>query len=160
MQSISRIVDLQFYQKFVFTAISKDENFHEIIEKISKKFDSQNILNPFSYKFSKGERVGIIGPNGAGKSTFLQLITGELPSDTGKITKGDNTVIGYYRQDGMVLNQDKRVIEVIQDIAEYIPLEKGNKLTAAQLLERFLFSRKQQQVYVSQLSGGEKRRLW
>ncbi len=130
------------------------------LHQISKKFDSQNILNPFSYKFSKGERVGIIGPNGAGKSTFLQLITGELPSDTGKITKGDNTVIGYYRQDGMVLNQDKRVIEVIQDIAEYIPLEKGNKLTAAQLLERFLFSRKQQQVYVSQLSGGEKRRLF
>lgn len=130
------------------------------LHQISKKFDSQNILNPFSYKFSKGERVGIIGPNGAGKSTFLQLITGELSSDTGKIIKGDNTIIGYYRQDGMLLNQDKRVIEVIQDIAEYIPLEKGNKLTAAQLLERFLFSRKQQQVYVSQLSGGEKRRLF
>lgn len=130
------------------------------LHQVSKKFDSHNILNPFSYKFSKGERVGIIGPNGAGKSTFLQLITEELPSDTGKITKGDNTVFGYYRQDGILLNQDKRVIEVIQDIAEYIPLEKGNKLTAAQLLERFLFSRKQQQVYVSQLSGGEKRRLF
>jgi ATP-binding cassette subfamily F protein uup len=130
------------------------------LHQISKKFDEHIILNPFSYKFSKGERVGIIGPNGAGKSTFLQLITEELPSDTGKITKGDNTLIGYYRQDGILLNQDKRVIEVIQDIAEYIPLEKGNKLTAAQLLERFLFSRKQQQVYVSQLSGGEKRRLF
>jgi ATP-binding cassette subfamily F protein uup len=130
------------------------------LHQVSKKFDDQIILKPFSYKFSKGERVGIIGPNGAGKSTFLQLITEELSSDTGKITKGDNTVIGYYRQDGMLLNQDKRVIEVIQDIAEYIPLEKGNKLTAAQLLERFLFSRKQQQVYVSQLSGGEKRRLF
>lgn len=130
------------------------------LHQISKKFDDHIILNPFSYKFSKGERVGIIGPNGAGKSTFLQLITEELSPDTGKITKGDNTVIGYYRQDGMMLDQDKRVLEVIQDIAEYIPLEKGNKLTAAQLLERFLFSRKQQQVYVSQLSGGEKRRLF
>ncbi len=130
------------------------------LHQVSKKFDEHIILKPFSYKFSKGERVGIIGPNGAGKSTFLQLITEELSSDTGKITKGDNTVIGYYRQDGILLHQDKRVIDVIQDIAEYIPLEKGNKLTAAQLLERFLFSRKQQQVYVSQLSGGEKRRLF
>jgi ABC transport system ATP-binding/permease protein len=130
------------------------------LHQISKSFDSKKLINAFSYKFSAGERIGIVGANGAGKSTFLHILTGMLPSDTGKIVVGDNTAIGYYTQDGIKLNEDKRVIEVIQDIAEFIPLDKGKKLTAAQLLEKFLFDRKQQQVYVSQLSGGEKRRLF
>jgi len=130
------------------------------LHQISKVFNQKKIIEPFSYKFSAGERIGIIGANGAGKSTFLNMISGIIPPDTGKIVQGDNTSIGYYTQDGIKLNEDKRVIEVIQDIAEYIPLEKGKKLSAAQLLEKFLFSRKHQQVYVSQLSGGEKRRLF
>jgi ABC transport system ATP-binding/permease protein len=130
------------------------------LHQISKIFNEKKIIEPFSYKFSAGERIGIIGANGAGKSTFLNMISGIIPPDTGKIVQGDNTSIGYYTQDGIKLNEDKRVIEVIQDIAEYIPLEKGKKLSAAQLLEKFLFSRKHQQVYVSQLSGGEKRRLF
>lgn len=130
------------------------------LHQISKIFNQKKIIEPFSYKFSAGERIGIIGANGAGKSTFLNMISGIITPDTGKIVQGDNTSIGYYTQDGIKLNEDKRVIEVIQDIAEYIPLEKGKKLSAAQLLEKFLFSRKHQQVYVSQLSGGEKRRLF
>jgi ATP-binding cassette subfamily F protein uup len=106
------------------------------------------------------ERVGIVGPNGVGKTTFINLLTSNIRPDSGKVILGENTVFGYYTQDGMQWVEDKRVIDVIQDIAEYIPLEKGLKLSATQLLERFLFSRKQQQVYVSQLSGGEKRRLY
>ena len=126
---------------------------------ISKSFDDKKIVESFSYKFRKKERVGIVGPNGVGKTTFLKMLTQELRPDGGKVVIGDNTVFGYYTQDGIQLKEDKRVIDVVQDIAEYIPLEKGQKLTAPQLLERFLFSRKQQQVYVSKLSGGERRRL-
>jgi ABC transport system ATP-binding/permease protein len=127
---------------------------------VNKAFGDHVLLRSFNYKFKKGERVGIVGPNGAGKSTFLKLLTGGLEPDTGKIVIGDNTVFGYYSQDGMKLAEDKRVIDVITDFAEYIPLEKGKHLTAASLLEKFLFPRSQQQVYVSKLSGGEKRRLY
>ncbi|MBK7476814.1 MAG: ABC-F family ATP-binding cassette domain-containing protein [Haliscomenobacter sp.] len=130
------------------------------LHNISKKFGDKAIIDNFGYKFKPHERVGIVGPNGVGKTTFLKMLTQEIRPDSGKVVAGGNTVFGYYTQDGIHLAEDKRVIDVIQDIAEYIPLEKGMKLTAAQLLERFLFSRKQQQVYVSQLSGGEKRRLY
>ena len=126
---------------------------------VGKRFGELKIVEGFDYKFKKKERVGIVGPNGVGKTTFLKLLTKEIRPDTGKVVIGENTVFGYYTQSGIHLKEDKRVIDVIQDIAEYIPLEKGQKLTAVQLLERFLFSRKQQQVYVSQLSGGERRRL-
>ena len=127
---------------------------------ISKKYGDKVLVDNFGYKFKPHERVGIVGPNGVGKTTFLKMLTQEIRPDAGKVVVGGNTAFGYYTQDGIQLAEDKRVIDVIQDIAEYIPLEKGMKLTAAQLLERFLFSRKQQQVYVSQLSGGEKRRLY
>jgi ABC transport system ATP-binding/permease protein len=130
------------------------------LHNVSKRFGDKSVLEPFNYKFQRNERIGIVGPNGVGKSSFLRLLTGELRPDTGKVVQGDNTVFGYYSQDGLHIPDDKRVIDVILDIAEYIPLEKGQKLTAAQLLERFLFNRKQQLVYVSQLSGGEKRRLY
>lgn len=126
---------------------------------VSKYFDDFKIVEGFDYKFKKRERVGIVGPNGVGKTTFLKVLTQELRPDTGKIVVGENTVFGYYTQSGIQLAQDKRVIDVIREIAEYIPLEKGQKLTAEQLLERFLFNRKQQQVFVSRLSGGERRRL-
>ncbi|HMN88724.1 MAG TPA: ABC-F family ATP-binding cassette domain-containing protein [Saprospiraceae bacterium] len=130
------------------------------LHNVSKSYEQFKIVENFSYKFKKNERVGIVGPNGVGKTTFLKVLTKELRPDTGKVVIGDNTVFGYYTQDGIQLTQDKRVIDAVQDIAEYIPLEKGQKLSAAALLERFLFTRKQQQVYVSQLSGGERRRLY
>lgn len=130
------------------------------LHNVSKSFGDLNIVQNFDYKFKKNERVGIVGPNGVGKTSFLKILTQEMRPDTGKVVVGDNTVFGYYTQDGINLKEDKRVIDAVQDIAEYIPLAKGLKLSAAALLERFLFSRKQQQVYVSQLSGGERRRLY
>lgn len=129
-------------------------------EYISKSYGDLKIVEDFAYKFRKNEKVGIVGPNGAGKSTFLGLLTKEIRPDAGSVVVGGTVKFGYYKQDGIQLAKDKRVIDVVTDIAEYIPLEKGMKLTAAALLERFLFSRKQQQVYVSQLSGGERRRLY
>jgi ATP-binding cassette subfamily F protein uup len=130
------------------------------LHNISKSFDQKRILENFTYKFKRSERVGIVGQNGSGKSTFLQILTGALQPDTGKVVIGETITFGYYRQEGIQLKEDKRVIDVVRDIADYIPLEKGKELSAAQLLERFLFSRPQQQVYVSQLSGGERRRLY
>jgi ABC transport system ATP-binding/permease protein len=127
---------------------------------VSKAYGDKLLIKDFDYKFRKGERVGIVGPNGVGKTTFLHLMTELERPTSGRIEVGGNTVFGYYTQDGMNLKEDQQVIEVIRDIAEYIPLEKGAKLTAAMLLERFLFTRAQQQVYVSQLSGGERRRLY
>jgi ABC transport system ATP-binding/permease protein len=130
------------------------------LHNIGKRYDNRTLIENFSYKFKRKERVGIIGPNGTGKSTLLNLLTQILPPDTGKVVVGDTISFGFYRQDGIKLTEDKRVIDAVRDIAEVIQLEKGKEMSAAQLLERFLFSRPQQQVYVSQLSGGEKRRLY
>ncbi|MEI6410472.1 MAG: ABC-F family ATP-binding cassette domain-containing protein [Bacteroidota bacterium] len=130
------------------------------LHNISKAFGDKKLIENFTYKFKRKERVGIVGANGAGKSTFLQLITQLLPPDTGKVVVGDTLIFGHYRQEGIQMAEDKRVIDVIRDIADVIPLEKGKEMTAAQLLEKFLFSRPQQQVYASQLSGGERRRLY
>lgn len=130
------------------------------LHNISKGYNEIKLIEKFDYKFKKKERVGIVGPNGVGKSTFIKILTQELSPDTGKVIVGDTITFGHYNQSGIELKDHKRVIEVITDIAEFLPLEKGQKLTAASLLERFLFSRSQQQVYVSQLSGGERRRLY
>ncbi len=127
---------------------------------IGKSYGDNELVKGFSYKFQKGERAGIVGRNGAGKSTLLHMLTKELEPDTGKVVHGSNTHFGYYTQDGIHLANDMRVIDVVREIAEFIPLEKGLKLTARGLLERFMFNSKQQQVYVSQLSGGERRRLY
>ena len=127
---------------------------------VSKSYGPLKIIEDFHYKFKKGERVGIVGKNGVGKSTLLRLLTGEERPDSGKVVKGETVVFGYYTQAGINLETDKRVLDYITSIAEYIPMEKGRKLTAEQLLERFLFSREHQQVYISQLSGGERRRLY
>ncbi len=126
---------------------------------VKKAFGDIRILNDFSYKFKRFEKIGIVGDNGVGKSTFINIITGLVKPDNGKIVIGETVYFGNFSQGGLVLTKDKRVLEVITDIAEYLPMSNGKKLTAEQLLERFLFSRKHQQVYVSQLSGGEKRRL-
>ena len=126
---------------------------------ISKAYDDLILIEGFSYKFKKGERVGVAGPNGAGKTTLIKLLTKEIPTDQGKVVIGDTVVFGHYTQDNDSLNEDIRVIDSIREIAEYIPLKKGKKMTAESLLEKFLFPRSQQQVYVKKLSGGEKRRL-
>ena len=126
---------------------------------IHKSYDGVKMIDDFFYKFKKKERVGIVGPNGVGKTTFLKVLTKEIRPDAGKVILGDTVVFGYYTQSGIQLKEDKRVIDVVRDIADYIPLEKGFKISASQMLERFLFEPKHQQVYVSQLSGGERRRL-
>lgn len=134
----------------------------KIIEMIHvhKSFGDKLILKDFDYTFKKGEKIGIVGKNGVGKSTLLNAIMGLEPIDSGKIQAGETIVFGYYSQTGMIGQDEKRVIEVIKDIAEFFPLADGTKMSAAQMLQRFLFSPQTQFSYVSSLSGGERRRLY
>ncbi len=130
------------------------------LHKISKKFNNHIILDNFSYDFQRGERIGIIGKNGTGKSTFLNLLTGVLPLDSGKVIRGETIKIGYYTQSGINPKPGQRVIEIIKEFGEFIPLKKGKIISASQLLERFLFDAKKQYDYVEKLSGGELKRLY
>jgi len=130
------------------------------LHNISKSFGDLQILNKFEYVFKRGERIGIIGKNGTGKSSFLNIITQKLPVDSGKVIVGETIKFGYYTQDGINPKPGQKVIEIIKEFGEYIPLTKGRKITAAQLLERFLFSRKRQYDFVEKLSGGERKRLY
>ena len=130
------------------------------LHNVVKKFPEKTILDRFSYVFKRGERVGIVGKNGTGKSTFLNLLTGKIAPDAGKIIIGETVQFGYYTQQGIEINPQEKVINVIKKYGEYIPLLKGRTLSAAQLLERFLFDRKKQYDYVEKLSGGERKRLY
>ena len=130
------------------------------LKKVYKSYGDLKILNGFDYTFKNGERIGIIGDNGVGKSTFLNIITQQQLPDSGKINVGETIVYGYFTQKGIVLKEDKRVIEVLKDIADVIIMSDGRKITASQLLEHFMFPSKMQYTYVSKLSGGEKRRLY
>ena len=130
------------------------------LHKISKKFKDHVILDNFSFDFQRGERIGIIGKNGTGKSTFLNLLTGSIPLDSGKVVVGDTIKIGYYTQSGINPKPAQRVIDVIKEYGEYIPLTKGKIISASQLLERFLFDSKKQYDFVEKLSGGELKRLY
>ena len=130
------------------------------LKKVYKSYGDLKILSGFDYTFKNGERIGIIGKNGVGKSTFLNIITQSLKPDSGKINIGETIVYGYFTQKGIQLKQDKRVIEVLKDIAEVIVMSDNKKITASQLLEHFMFPSNMQYTYVSKLSGGEKRRLY
>ncbi|MEO2064666.1 MAG: ABC-F family ATP-binding cassette domain-containing protein [Christiangramia sp.] len=130
------------------------------IHNISKELGGKTLLKSFDYNFKKGERLGIIGKNGTGKSTFLNMLTGTLPPDTGKIIVGETVKFGYYTQKGIEIKTGQKVIEVIREFGDYIPLKKGRQISAEQLLERFLFDRKKQYDFVEKLSGGEKKRLY
>jgi ATP-binding cassette subfamily F protein uup len=130
------------------------------LHKISKSFGDLKILDKFEYNFLRGERIGIIGKNGTGKSSFLNIITGGIPVDSGKVVVGETIKFGYYTQDGINPKPGQKVIEIIKEYGEQIPLTKGRSLSAAQLLERFLFSRKRQYDFVEKLSGGERKRLY
>ncbi|MFV8375662.1 ABC-F family ATP-binding cassette domain-containing protein [Flavobacterium sp. LB1P71] len=130
------------------------------LHKISKKFKDHVIMDNFSFDFQRGERIGIIGKNGTGKSTFLNLLTGTLPLDGGKVVIGETIKVGYYTQSGINPKPGQRVIDVIKEYGEFIPLMKGKLISASQLLERFLFDSKKQYDFVDRLSGGELKRLY
>lgn len=130
------------------------------LHKVSKKFNDKIILNAFDYTFNRGERIGIIGKNGTGKSTFLNILTQNIAPDAGKVVIGDTIKIGYYTQSGIQPKPEQKVIDVIKEFGEYIPLTKGRTISAGGLLERFLFDRKKQHDYVEKLSGGELKRLY
>lgn len=131
------------------------------LHNITKNYPNKVILSePFTYTFIPGEKIGVVGKNGVGKTTLLNIIQGKEEVDTGKVSLGDTIVFGYYSQSGMIINTDKRIIEIIQDIAEHIPLANGASLSASQLLTRFNFPPNVQYSYAHTLSGGEKRRLF
>lgn len=129
------------------------------LKKVYKSYGEKTILKGFDYTFKKGERVGIVGPNGSGKSTLVNIIQGIEAPDSGKVNIGDTVVFGNYSQQGLVVKEDMRVIEFVKNIAENFPLASGGSLTAAQFLQLFLFEPEKQYTYISNLSGGEKRRL-
>ena len=130
------------------------------LHKLVKAYPEKPILNKFDYTFTKGERVGIIGKNGSGKSTFLNIITGTDQADSGKVIVGDTIKFGYYTQKGIAIKEGQKVIDVIREFGDFIPLMKGRQISAQQLLERFLFDRKKQYDFVDKLSGGERKRLY
>ncbi|WP_228851055.1 ABC-F family ATP-binding cassette domain-containing protein [Aegicerativicinus sediminis] len=130
------------------------------LHNLSKSYGDTKLLDRFDYVFKKGERIGIIGKNGTGKSTFLNLITDLVQPDGGKVVIGETVKFGYYRQAGIEIKEGQKVIEVIREFGDYIPLTKGRQISAQQLLERFLFDRKKQYDYVEKLSGGEQKRLY
>lgn len=131
------------------------------LHRITKNFPNRKIISePFTYTFIPGEKIGVVGNNGTGKTTLLNIIQGKETVDSGKVSLGETIVFGYYSQGGMQINNDKRIIEIIKDIAEHIPLANGSSLSASQLLTRFNFPPNVQFSYAHTLSGGEKRRLF
>tara|TARA_B110000483_G_scaffold802_2_gene904 strand:+ start:1326 stop:3191 length:1866 start_codon:yes stop_codon:yes gene_type:complete len=130
------------------------------MHKVSKAYNDTVILDQFDYNFQRNDRIGIIGKNGTGKSTLLNLLTNTIQPDAGKIIRGETLKFGYYTQEGIYIKEGQKVIEVIQEFGEFIPLKKGKKISAQQLLERFLFDRKKQYDFVEKLSGGERKRLY
>ncbi len=130
------------------------------IDAISKSYDDLHLIKDFSYQFSRFEKVGIVGKNGTGKSTFLNIITQSIQADSGTVEWGQTIKLGYYKQDGIEFKPSEKVIDVVKNIAEVIHHEDGRKVTASQLLTRFLFPPDTQYNLVEKLSGGEKRRLY
>ena len=127
---------------------------------VSKAFDSQVILDNFYYNFSRYEKMGIVGNNGTGKSTFIKMLLGMVPPDSGRFDIGDTVTFGYFSQEGLLFDEQQKVIDVVKDIAEYIDMGGGRHFTASQLLQYFLFTPEQQHNYVYKLSGGERRKLY
>ncbi len=128
-------------------------------EGVCKRFGDKVILDDFTYTFARGEKLGIVGVNGVGKSTFIKLLQGIVPLDSGRWELGETLRFGYYSQDGIQFNRDKKVVDAITELAEDIELKEGIHLSPMQYLQRFLFSPADQQKYIHTLSGGERCRL-
>lgn len=159
---IKAVAESRRKENVVELEINMERMGSKIIElhKIYKKFKDKTILDNFSYDFQRGERIGIIGKNGTGKSTFLNILTKTIQPDAGKVVIGETIKVGYYTQSGINPKPGQKVIDIIREYGEYIPLTKGKIISASQLLERFLFDAKKQYDYVEKLSGGELKRLY
>ncbi|MGV3696272.1 ABC-F family ATP-binding cassette domain-containing protein [Flavobacterium sp.] len=159
---IKQVAESRRKENVVELEINMERMGSKIIElhKLYKKFKDKTILDNFSYDFQRGERIGIIGKNGTGKSTFLNILTKTMVPDAGKVVIGDTIKIGYYTQSGINPKPGQKVIDIIKEYGEYIPLTKGKIISASQLLERFLFDAKKQYDFVEKLSGGELKRLY
>lgn len=129
-------------------------------EHVTKSFGSIKIVEDFNYIFARYEKMGVVGNNGTGKSTFIKMLMGEVEPDSGRFDVGETVRFGYYSQDGLQFDEQMKVIDVVQDIAEYVDLGDGKKLGVSQFLNYFLFTPEKQHSYVYKLSGGEKRRLY
>ncbi|MDR1331411.1 MAG: ABC-F family ATP-binding cassette domain-containing protein [Tannerella sp.] len=127
---------------------------------VSKRFGETRILDGFNYTFARYEKLGIVGNNGTGKSTFIKMLTGEIPPDSGHFDIGETVRFGYYSQDGLTFDDDMKVIDAVQNIAEYVTLGNGKTLSVSQFLNHFLFTPDKQHNFIRKLSGGEKRRLY
>ena len=159
---IKSVAESRRKENVVELEINMERMGSKIIElhKIYKKFKDKVILDNFSYDFQRGERIGIIGKNGTGKSTFLNILTKTMQPDAGKVVIGETIKVGYYTQSGINPKPGQKVIDIIKEYGEYIPLTKGKIISASQLLERFLFDAKKQYDFVEKLSGGELKRLY
>jgi len=129
------------------------------LENIKQSFNDKDIINDFTYVFKKGDRIGLAGKNGTGKSTLLNIITGSLTPNNGKVDLGETTKFGYYKQGGLNFNEKDRVIDIVKADAEYIKMADGQTISASALLTLFLFPPKKQHGLVEKLSGGERKRL-
>jgi ATP-binding cassette subfamily F protein uup len=129
------------------------------VDKISKSYGSQKIVDNFSYVFKKKDKIGVVGKNGIGKSTFLDMLIGKLRPDKGEVMPGVTTKFGYFTQEAIQLNPNNRLIEEVKEIAEFITLSDGTQVSASKFLDTFLFPPEKQYNYISKLSGGEKKRL-
>ena len=130
------------------------------LQDVSKGFGGRTLIRDFSHLFTRDDRIGVVGPNGSGKTTLLEMIAGRLAPDSGTIDRGPTTVVGYYDQESRALEDEKRLIEYIRDVAEHVATSDGSLVSASQMLERFLFPPAQQYTPIGLLSGGEKRRLY
>ena len=159
---IKAVAESRRKENVVELEINMERMGSKIIElhKLYKKFKDKVILDNFTYDFQRGERIGIIGKNGTGKSTFLNILTKTMLPDAGKVVIGDTIKVGYYTQSGINPKPGQKVIDIIKEYGEYIPLTKGKIISASQLLERFLFDTKKQYDFVEKLSGGELKRLY
>src|SRR5690606_20779243 len=123
------------------------------LDKVSKSFGDKKIIENFTYTFKKGDKIGIVGPNGAGKTTFLNMLIGQLVPDSGKIKVGQTTAFGYYKQEELSFDDEKRLIDIVSEIAEVVTVAGGSTITVSQFLNKFGFPPKQQHTPVGNLSG-------